>query len=146
MSMYFPKRLELSFRIVLAFPKAEGPEGDTHDGSREGKEYSQCGRLGGLSEKVVGPRTEQCVGLHWTAAACKGMRRGTQSVVKVWRSESMWCACRAGNLAGAQDTGGRHWKVELVSRWGFAQSLECQTQKLGRQGKLLRECGSRFAF
>lgn len=24
MSIYFPKRLELSFRIVLAFPKAEG--------------------------------------------------------------------------------------------------------------------------
>lgn len=24
MSMYFPKRLELSLRIVLAFPKAEG--------------------------------------------------------------------------------------------------------------------------
>lgn len=48
MSMYFPKRLELLFRIVLAFPKAEGPEGDTHDGSREGKEYFQCGHLGRL--------------------------------------------------------------------------------------------------
>lgn len=99
-----------------------------------------------FSEKVVGPRTEECVGLHWTAVACKGMLRGRQSVVKGWRSESMGCACRAGNLAGAQDTGGRHWTVELVSRWGLAQSLECQTQKLGRQGKLLRECGSRCAF
>lgn len=100
----------------------------------------------GFSEEVAGPRIEGWVGLHWTVVACKGMLRGRQSAVKVWRSENVGCACRAGNLAGAQDTGGRHWKVELVSRCGLAQSLECQAQTFGRRGKLLREYGSRFAF
>lgn len=58
MSMYFPKRLELSFRIVLAFPKAKGRRVVPVIGKERRK--GTFGRViwEGFSEEVAKPRIE----------------------------------------------------------------------------------------
>lgn len=82
MSMYFPKRLELSFRIVLAFPKAEGRRMMPMTGA-EKRKFTFTGILWeGFSEEVAKPRLEGWVGLHWTAVAAEGLLRGRQSAAK----------------------------------------------------------------
>ena len=82
MSMYFPKRLELSFRIVLAFPKATGQRMmPTMGAENRNFTFSEI-FWEGFSEEVAKSRTEGWVGSHQTVVAAKGLLRGSQSAAK----------------------------------------------------------------
>ena len=79
MSIYFPKRLELSFRIVLAFPKANGRRMMPTMGAENRNFIFSEIFWDGFSEEVAKPRTEGWVGLHQTVVVAKGLLRGSQS-------------------------------------------------------------------
>ena len=111
MSIYFPKRLELSFRIVLAFPKAEGQRVMPMMGAERGK-FTFSGIIW---ESFLSPELKDWVALHWRVVAAKSVLRGRQSASKGASVGKHGVCSQSRKFGWSIKYRGKQWKTDGTS-------------------------------